>query len=91
MDCLEKSPYPTSYIWPAMRTFFHVTNRNEMLPHLYTNFQKSKMAMFTKELADGCEKNDPLCQLLFTQAGQYLAKYINALSGNAHNVSDYSC
>ncbi|XP_034949920.1 N-acetyl-D-glucosamine kinase [Chelonus insularis] len=85
IDGLEKAPYPISYIWPAMRTFFHVANRNEMLTHLYTNFDKSKFAMFTKELATGCENNDSLCKLLFIQAGQYLARHVNALASKAHN------
>ncbi|XP_063989237.1 N-acetyl-D-glucosamine kinase [Diachasmimorpha longicaudata] len=85
LDGLQKAPHPISYVWPAMRSFFHVPNRKAMLPHLYNNFDKSKFAMFTKELATGCENNDPLCLLLFNSAGKMLAKHINAVAPKAHN------
>ena len=42
--------------------------------------------MFTKELALGCERKDPLCLELFHEAGVMLAKYVAAVSRKAHNV-----
>ncbi|KAK0097073.1 hypothetical protein PV326_003362 [Microctonus aethiopoides] len=85
MDGLKKAPHPTYYVWLAMKTFFHVTNRSEMLSHLYSNFSKSSIAMFTKELADGCAKNDPLCELLFRDSGRVLARHVLALYDKGDN------
>lgn len=91
MDGLKKAPHPTYYVWLAMRKFFHVTNRSEMLSHLYSNFSKSSIAMFTKELADGCAKNDPLCELLFRDSGRVLARHVLALYDRGDNVSFIFC
>jgi len=54
---------------------------------VYANFDKSFIAGFAKEIAIGCEKGDPLCLKIFEEAGQLLAKHINAVSKKAHNVS----
>lgn len=70
-----------------MRSYFNVSDRNGILPYLYANFDKSTIASFAKELAIGCERDDPLCLKLFDEAGQILAKHIIALSKKAHNVS----
>ncbi|KAF7413439.1 hypothetical protein HZH68_001928 [Vespula germanica] len=85
IDDLAKSPHPISYIWPAMRDFFQVKDRTDMLPHLYSNFDKSKFSMFAKEIALGCEKNDPLCLAIFEENGRLLARHIVALFKKAHN------
>ncbi|XP_057340084.1 N-acetyl-D-glucosamine kinase [Microplitis mediator] len=85
LDGLQKAPHSTEFVWTAMKKFFRVNNQNEMLPHLYSNFDKSKFAMFTKELVAGCEKKDPLCESFFTHAGEYLARYVNTLAAKAHN------
>ncbi|CAB0034310.1 unnamed protein product [Trichogramma brassicae] len=85
MDGLCQAPRPTSYVWPAMRSYFDVQDQQGMLPHLYANFNKCKFAMFTKELALGCERGDPLCLLLFYEAGLMLAKHVNAITCKAHN------
>lgn len=50
-----------------------------MLRHLYNDFDKSKFAMVTEKIAYGCQENDALSLLLFSQAGQYLAKHITGL------------
>lgn len=85
MDGLVKAPHSICYVWPAMRDFYKVPDRAAMLPHLYSNFDKSKFSLFTKEIAIGCEKEDPLCLLIFEEAGRVLAKHIIALSTKAHN------
>jgi N-acetylglucosamine kinase len=69
-----------------MKSYFCVIDQQGMMPHLYSNFDKCKFAMFTKELVLGCEREDPLCMELFQQAGTFLAKYVVALSRHAHNV-----
>ncbi|XP_011164703.1 N-acetyl-D-glucosamine kinase isoform X2 [Solenopsis invicta] len=85
IDGLVEAPEPISYVWPAMRSYFNVSDRNGILPYLYANFDKSTIASFAKELAIGCERDDPLCLKLFDEAGQILAKHIIALSKKAHN------
>nr|XP_012222874.1 PREDICTED: N-acetyl-D-glucosamine kinase isoform X1 [Linepithema humile] len=79
IDGLVKAPEPISYVWPAMRNYFNVIDLNGILPYFYTKFDKSAIANFTKEIATGCERNDPLCLKLFEEAGQVLAKHIIAL------------
>ncbi|KAL0114234.1 hypothetical protein PUN28_011500 [Cardiocondyla obscurior] len=85
IDGLVEAPESISYIWPAMRSFFNITDRNGLLPYLYTNFNKTTFASFAKEVAIGCEKGDPLCLKVFEEAGQFLAKHINVVAKKAHN------
>jgi len=85
IDDFVQAPESISYVWPAMRSYFNVSDRNAMLPYLYANFDKSTIAGFTKEIAIGCERGDPLCLKIFEEAGQLLAKHIIALSKKAHN------
>lgn len=87
IDDFVEAPELISYVWPAMRSYFDVTDRNGILAYLYANFDKSIIAGFTKEVAIGCEKDDPLCLRIFKEAGQVLAKHIIAVSKKAHNVS----
>lgn len=83
------APHPISYVWPAMRNYFKANDRTDMLPHMYANFDKSKIALFTKELVVGCAKGDLLCRLLFEDNGKCLAQCVNALARKAHNVSNF--
>lgn len=85
IDGFAESPEPISYVWPAMRNYFNVADRKAMLFHLYTKFDKSYIASFTKEVAVGCEKGDPLCLLIFHQAGELLARHVLALLKKTHN------
>lgn len=85
LDGLSKSPQPISYVYPAMRSYFKAKDQKTMLPHWYTNFNKCNIANFTKEIAIGCEKGDPLCMLVFEEAGQQLAKHVIAVGKKAHN------
>lgn len=87
MDDFIKAPYSISYVWPAMRHYFNVTNRNELLPHFYNDFNKVTFAKFAMEIVIGCEKKDPLCLHILEENGIYLAKRIIALARKAHNVS----
>lgn len=85
MDDLVKAPHSISYVWPAIKDFFQIANNTEMLPHIYSDFNKSKFAEFTKVIVDGCEREDPLCLYIFEEAGRFLAKHVIALSKKAHN------
>lgn len=84
VDGLAPAPKPISYVWPAMRSYFNAPELKDMLPHLYTNFNKSVFSNFAKEIVIGCEKGDPLCLYIFRQNGELLAKHILALSKKAH-------
>lgn len=79
IDGLEQSPASINYIWDTFKNFFQVKNQHEMLRHLYNDFDKSKFAMVTEKIAYGCQINDELSLILFSQAGQYLAKHLNGL------------
>lgn len=85
IDGLAKAPHSINYIWSAMKNFFHVTERHQMLRHLYGEFQKSQFALFTKEIVTGCEKDDSLCLLVFEDTGKILAKHVEAVYKKAHN------
>lgn len=88
IDGFVEAPESISYVWPAMRSYFNVTDRSGILSYLYANFDKSIIAGFAKEIAVGCERGDPLCLKIFEEAGQLLAKHIIAVSKKAHNVSN---
>lgn len=85
IDGLNPAPKSISYVWPAMRHYFNVTNVKELLPHFYKNFDKTTFAKFTMEIVIGCEKKDPLCLYILHENGRYLAKHIIPLSKKAHN------
>lgn len=86
LDGLEKSPHSINYVWPALQDYFGVKDLPSIMPELYGNFNKCKFAMFTKQLALGCDRRDPLCLHLFQEAGEMLAKHVTAISTMAHNV-----
>ncbi|XP_053976911.1 N-acetyl-D-glucosamine kinase isoform X2 [Hylaeus volcanicus] len=85
IDGLCQAPEPISYAYPALRIFFNISDRKDMLPYLYTNFDKSKFASFAMEVANGCEKKDPLCLHILRENGVLLAKHIVALARKAGN------
>lgn len=88
IDDLAKAPKPINYVWPAMRYYFNATDRKEMLPHFYNEFDKTNFAKFAKEIVIGCEKKDLLCLHILQENGKYLAKHVIALAKKAHNVSN---
>ncbi|CAL7937915.1 unnamed protein product [Xylocopa violacea] len=85
IDGLVQAPKPISYVWPAMKHYFNATSREEILSHLYSNFNKTTFATFAKEIIIGCEKKDPLCLHILEENGRWLAKHIIALAKKAHN------
>ncbi|XP_077598322.1 N-acetyl-D-glucosamine kinase isoform X2 [Stigmatopora nigra] len=82
-DKLATPPHDIQHVRKAMEEYFAVSDLMGMLPHLYTNFQKSHFAGFCKKLAQGAEAGDPLCRYLFTQAGRVLAKHVQAILPSA--------
>ncbi|XP_025262455.1 N-acetyl-D-glucosamine kinase isoform X1 [Camponotus floridanus] len=85
IDGFTEAPESINYLWSAIRKYFNIIDRRGILPYLYTNFDKSIIAGFTKEIAIGCEKDDPLCLRIFEEAGCVLAKHVNVLWKKAHN------
>jgi len=62
--------------------------RQSMLPYFYKKeFDKSFIANFAKEIANGCKEEDDLCKQIFKEAGYALAKHVIALWTKASNVS----
>lgn len=86
IDDFIPSPQPIDYVWSALRAFFNVKDRTNLLTHVYRDFEKSKFSKFAKEIAVGCEKEDPLCLHLMGENGTALAMHIVALMKKAHNV-----
>ncbi|KAM3857387.1 N-acetyl-D-glucosamine kinase [Diretmus argenteus] len=82
-DNLATPPHDITYVKKAMEEYFQVSDLMGMLPHFYRHFQKSHFAGFCKKLAEGAEKQDPLCQYVFTQAGTALAKHVEAVLPSA--------
>ncbi|XP_069139948.1 N-acetyl-D-glucosamine kinase-like isoform X1 [Argopecten irradians] len=79
-DNLHPRPYDVTFVRDTMLKYFKIEERNGLLHYLYTNFEKSFIAGFCKELAAGAiDKNDKLCQQVFHDAGEILARHVIAL------------
>ncbi|KAF4089124.1 hypothetical protein AMELA_G00062940 [Ameiurus melas] len=83
-DNLATPPHDITYVKKAMEDYFKVSNLMGMLPHLYTNFQKSYFAGFCRKLAEGANAGDAFCRYAFTQAGKVLAQHIVAVLPKVH-------
>ncbi|XP_076026885.1 N-acetyl-D-glucosamine kinase [Genypterus blacodes] len=79
VDSLAAPPHDVTHVRKAMEEYFKVSDQMGMLPHLYSDFQKSHFAGFCRKLAEGAEAGDALCQFVFTQAGRALAKHVEAV------------
>lgn len=78
-DNLVAPPHDITHVRKAMEEYFQVSDLMGMLPHLYTNFQKSHFAGFCKKLAEGAEAGDALCRYAFAHTGRALAKHVEAI------------
>ncbi|XP_055012095.1 N-acetyl-D-glucosamine kinase [Boleophthalmus pectinirostris] len=78
-DNLAPPPHDVTHVQRAMEEYFKVSDLMGMLPHLYTNFQKSFFAGFCKKLSEGALAGDALCKHLFLEAGRVLAKHVVAV------------
>lgn len=80
-DNLFPCPHDVTFVKKAMNNYFGIENRAGLLPFLYTNFEKSKIAGFCKVLAEGAaEPGDALCKAVFCDAGKILAEHILAVA-----------
>ncbi|KAM9329074.1 N-acetyl-D-glucosamine kinase [Gastrophryne carolinensis] len=78
-DSLVTSPYDITYVQQAMLSYFQVSGRMGILPYLYRNFEKSKIAGFCIKLAEGAAQGDALCRSVFRSAGAILAQHVVAV------------
>ncbi|XP_021355613.1 N-acetyl-D-glucosamine kinase-like [Mizuhopecten yessoensis] len=79
-DNLHPLKCDVTFVRDTMLKYFKIEERNGLLHYLYTKFDKSFIAGLCKELAAGAtEKKDELCQQLFRDAGQILARHVLAL------------
>ncbi|KAM6949046.1 N-acetyl-D-glucosamine kinase [Aplochiton taeniatus] len=85
-DNLATPPYDVTQVRKAMEEYFQVTHLMGMLPHFYTNFQKSHYAGLCQKLAEGAVTGDALCLHVFQKAGEALARHIVAVLPKAQEV-----
>jgi N-acetylglucosamine kinase len=71
----------TTWIRAAMQQYFDVTERIDMLPHLYSDFDKTKFAGFTSVVCKGAREGDGVCVAAVESVGHDLARHVVALSG----------
>ncbi|RZF34966.1 hypothetical protein LSTR_LSTR010058 [Laodelphax striatellus] len=83
-DDLQTPPADTSYVWKAIQNYFKISSRFDILPHMYSSFNKSNVAGLCQHLAQGAEEGDALCLWIFREAGISLAKFLIALGKKSH-------
>lgn len=79
IDNLVDPEYDIGYVQEAMFSYFQVSDRLGILPHLYRTFEKSRIAGFCVKLAEGANKGDALCRWVFRCAGEILARHVVAV------------
>lgn len=82
-DNLVKCPYDITTTWKLIKSHFEIETRTDMLEHCYAKFQKSFYAKLCQKLSIAAQNGDELCQHLFTEGGQLLARMILALTPRA--------
>lgn len=78
-DNLEKCEFDTSTAWDMIKSHFNVEHRRDLLEYCYASFQKNFYARLCQKMAVAASNGDELCQKIFNEAGQKLAKMICAL------------
>jgi N-acetylglucosamine kinase len=63
-----------------IREHFGTDLRGDILPHLYTNFSKAKVAGLAKAVAREAEQGDALCLHILAKVGGCLGRMIEALA-----------
>ncbi|XP_064631115.1 N-acetyl-D-glucosamine kinase-like isoform X2 [Lineus longissimus] len=82
-DGLVSSQLPVDFIRKAVYNHFAIKGNMDILEHMYTSFDKSKVAKLCKEIArGGLEENDPLCCQIFKEAGHHLGRHVQAVVRN---------
>ncbi|XP_065593837.1 N-acetyl-D-glucosamine kinase [Cyrtonyx montezumae] len=84
MDNLQPAAHDIAHLRSAMCHYFQISDRKELLPHLYGCFQKAEFAGFCRKVAEGARAGDALCRHVFAQAGQQLARHVIAVLPRVH-------
>ncbi|KAG9462100.1 hypothetical protein GDO78_014909 [Eleutherodactylus coqui] len=79
IDNLVEPEFDIGYVQDAMFSYFQVSDRLGILPHLYRTFQKSQIAGFCVRIAEGATEGDALCRSVFRAAGEILARHVVAI------------
>lgn len=77
--------YSTDHVLEKMLEYFAIEKLDDMLDHLYTNYDKTRLAGFTKHIAFGAKDGDELCQYLMNVAGYDIAEPILTLASKVHD------
>nr|AQT27190.1 putative N-acetylglucosamine kinase [Nilaparvata lugens] len=83
-DDLATPPADTTFVWKTIQSYFKISSRFDILPHMYSSFNKSNVAGLCQLLAQGAEDGDQLCLWIFREAGIQLAKLLIALGKKSH-------
>jgi len=79
-DKFVQPPFDYTYIKHAMFKYFSITNLDDMLPHLYKNFEKDFFAQFAVHIVTGGENGDKLCQHVLDGVAERIARHLIAIS-----------
>jgi len=72
--------HDTTAVKAAMFTYFSITDMDGMLVVMYDEFKKSRVAGFTRKLAELARSGDNFAQWLFHQAGNQLGSMARTLA-----------
>lgn len=78
-DSFAQPPHSTAKLWLVVKEHFKVDYYTDLLPHFYTNFDKSLIASLCQKLAVIANEGDELCKSLFRESGEKLAQFLTAL------------
>jgi N-acetylglucosamine kinase len=83
IDNFHTPPYSTERVWALVKSFFQIKNQADILESFYKNFDKSRIALMCKSLAELAREGDDLSRSIFQEAGRDLAKGITAVASKA--------
>ncbi|ERL95083.1 N-acetyl-D-glucosamine kinase [Dendroctonus ponderosae] len=83
MDKFEAPPHPSGRLWGLVQQFFQIRSQADILDSFYKNFDKSRIALLCKSVAQVAREGDLLARHIFKQAGADLAKGIAAVARQA--------
>lgn len=80
LDRFVECPYDTSRVHQAMLDYFDISDRDGMLDHFYSDFNKRHFAGFCKELSQiATKEDDAMAKWVFSEAGRVLAHHVIAI------------
>lgn len=70
-------------MWEIIKEHFNVENKEDLLEHFYTKFDKAFIASLCQKLALCAREGDELSLELFKEAGEHLARAVSVVSSKA--------